>query len=167
MSSEPNQHPSPYSRPSGGPPNQFSIDASPASEAALQQSGAQTGAVAPDSSTGRAGGRLWAPSPPMDLIENSDELWVFIDLPGFQPDEIQLEGDARTLHVSASRPSEVEEGRNVLAHERTVQVERTIQLPVTVDIEGIDAVFEDGVCKMTIPKAANERYRDIEIRTAE
>ena len=167
MSSEPTRHPSPYSQPTGAITNQFPIDASSMSEAAQQQSDAQAAAVASDPAAGGAAGRPWVPSPAVDVIENSDELWVFLDLPGFQPDEIQLEGDARTLHVSASRPSEVEEGRNVLTHERTVQVERTIQLPVTVDIDEIDAVFEDGVCKMTIPKAANERYRDIEIRTAE
>ena len=137
------------------------------SGAVQQHSEGRTATIAPALATESAGGQPWVPSPAIDLIENTDELWVYLDLPGFQPDEIQLEGDARPLHVSASRPSEVEEGRNVLRHERTVQVDRTIQLPVTVDIEEIDAIYEHGVCKLTIPKAANERYRDIEIRTGE
>jgi HSP20 family protein len=167
MTSDPTRHPSPYSQPSGELASQFSIDASPSSDPAGQQPEAQIAAVAPDPAAGYAGGQVWVPSPAIDVIENSDEIWVFLDLPGFQPDEVQLEGDARTLHVSASRPSKVEEGRQVLTHERTVQIDRTIQLPVTVDIEEAEAIFERGVCKLTIPKAANERYRDIEIRTAE
>lgn len=165
MSSEPNRRQSPYSQPSGELTTR--IDASSTPEAAQPQSSTQAATVAPEPAPSYAGGQPWVPSPAMDLIENSDELWVFLDLPGFQADEIQLEGDARTLHVSASRPSKIEEGRNILTHERTVQVERTIQLPVAVDIEKSDATFEHGVCKMTIPKAANERYRDIELQTAE
>jgi hypothetical protein len=36
-----------------------------------------------------------------------------------------------------------------------------------VDIKETDATSERGVCEMTIPKAANERYRDIETRAEE
>jgi len=107
------------------------------------------------------------PTPAIDLIENTDELWVFIDLPGYQPEEINLRADARTLHVRASRPSEIEEGRNVLSHERMTEVERSIPLPVTIDIENVDVIYEHGVCKMTAPKAANEQYHSIDIRTPE
>ncbi|WP_336023492.1 Hsp20/alpha crystallin family protein [Halobellus salinisoli] len=106
-----------------------------------------------------------APTPSIDLIENTDEIWVFIDLPGFKPEEIQLEGDPRTLHVSATRPSEIEDGRNVLINERTVQIDRVIQFPTDVEMDEIDAVFDDGVCKITVPKAASERYREIDIRS--
>ncbi len=111
------------------------------------------------------GGLPMAPTPSIDLIENTDEIWVFIDLPGFKPEEIQLEGDPRTLHVSATRPSEIEDGRNVLINERTVQIDRVIQFPTDVEMDEIDAVFDDGVCKITVPKAASERYREIDIRS--
>jgi len=30
-------------------------------------------------------------------------------------------------------------------------------------MDQIEAVFEDGVCKITVPKQASERYREIEI----
>jgi HSP20 family protein len=140
---------------------------SPVSKGAQYASGAPNGSGTAGSGNGGSGSVPWTPTPAIDLIENTDELWVFIDLPGFKPDEIHVQGDARTLRVRASRPSETEEGRNVLAHERATEVERTVQLPFTVDVEKIDAIFEHGVCKLTVPKAANERYRDIDIRTAE
>lgn len=158
MSSEYNRQPSPYAQQgdtgTGGPaaPTTSTAEGAPQSPA--------LGAT-----TTPAGAVPRVPNPSIDLIENTDELWLFIDLPGFQPKEIQLEGDARTIHVSASRPSEIENGRNVLKNERSFQVERTIQLPVAVDVEEVEATFEQGVCKLTIPKAASERYRDIEIRS--
>jgi len=169
MSSDPNRQQSPYAQ--QGDTTADQAQAGAAAPPASTQSGALTSQGASTGSLLGAGAHAEAvpqiPSPAIDLIENSDELWLFIDLPGFQPEEVQLEGDARTVHVSASRPSEIEDGRNILQHERTVQVDRTIQLPVAVDIDEVDAIFEQGVCKMTIPKAASERYRDIDLRTAE
>jgi HSP20 family molecular chaperone IbpA len=31
--------------------------------------------------------------PPMDIVDNSDELWVYVEAPGFQPEEIRVRGD--------------------------------------------------------------------------
>ncbi|RLM54017.1 Hsp20/alpha crystallin family protein [Halobellus sp. Atlit-31R] len=162
MSSEPNRQQPPYTQPAGWPATQ--VPTQTPFQTVEQQPG-QPVATAQAAQAGQLAGPPLVPRPAVDLIENNDEIWVFIDLPGFKPEEIQLEGDARTIHVKATRPSDVEDGRRVLMHERTVQVERTIQLPTDVDLEQVDALFEDGVCKIKIPKAASERFRNIDIRT--
>jgi HSP20 family protein len=102
--------------------------------------------------------------PPVDIIDNSDELWVYVEAPGFQPEEIHVRGDETTLLVSAERPGEVEEGRNVVVHERAKQLERTIQLPAPVDVSGAELTYEDGVCKVMLPKAASERFTELTFR---
>jgi len=159
MSSEPHGSQTPYAHTSGWPPEQVSSQPlqSPAQESMVPPSGLES----PPTPAG--GGLPMSPTPSIDLIENTDEIWVYIDLPGFKPEEIQLEGDPRTLHISATRPSELENGRNVLVNERIQQVDRVISLPTDVDMDQIEAVFEDGVCKITVPKQASERYREIEI----
>lgn len=103
----------------------------------------------------------WTPA--IDVVDNSDELWVFVDVPGFTEDELRIRGDESTLLISAERIAEVEEGRNVLVHERPSRVERTIQLPAAVSVDEAAVTYEAGVCKITLPKAATERYTDIEI----
>lgn len=100
--------------------------------------------------------------PAVDVVDNSAELWVFVDLPGFTEDEIDVRGDQRSLVISADRPAEVEEGRRIVLQERPAHVERTIPLPAPVEVRDASASFEDGVCKVTLPKAATERYERIE-----
>lgn len=102
--------------------------------------------------------------PPMDIVDNSDELWVYVEAPGFQPEEIRVRGDETTLLVSAERPTETEEGRKVVVQERAQQLERTIQLPAPVDIAGAELTYEDGVCKVMLPKAAAERFTELTFR---
>jgi HSP20 family protein len=100
----------------------------------------------------------------MDIVDNSDELWVYVEAPGFQPEEIRVRGDETTLLVSAERPTETEEGRKVVVQERAQQLERTIQLPAPVDIAGAELTYEDGVCKVMLPKAAAERFTELTFR---
>lgn len=103
--------------------------------------------------------------PAMDVVDNSEELWVFLEIPGFQKDEIQVRGDERTLVVTADRPGELEEGRRVVVRERPRHIERTIQLPAPVDMDSADLFYEDGVCKVVAPKMAAERFTELEFRS--
>jgi HSP20 family protein len=114
-----------------------------------------------------AGVQLSAPTgyPPIDIVDNAVEIWVYVDLPGFQTDEIQVHGDSTTLVLSAERPSEIEEGRNVIVNERATRTERTIQLPTQVDISNAEMRYEDGVCKVVLPKVESERFTRIEFNS--
>lgn len=103
-----------------------------------------------------------AQGPPVDIVSNAMDLWVFVDLPGFQPEEINVRGDETTLMITAERPDELEEGRQVLVKERSEHLERTIQLPATVDISEADLHYEDGVCKIILPKASSDQYIELE-----
>ena len=102
--------------------------------------------------------------PAIDILDNTDEIWVFVDIPGFKKDETQIRGDETTLVISGERFSALEEGRSVYLQERPVRVDRTIVLPGPVDIEHSEATFEDGVCKITLPKLNRDRYTTIDIR---
>ena len=100
-------------------------------------------------------------APAVDVVDNTTEIWAFVDLPGFTEEEIDVRGDQHSLVISADRPAEVEAGRRVVLHERATHVERTIQLPAPVDVGDAVATFEDGVCKVTLPKVAAGRYEEI------
>lgn len=102
-----------------------------------------------------------APSPAVDIFDNEDDIWVFIDLPGFKQDEIRVRSDQNSLVLSADRPTEMEENRHAVLNERTTHVERTIPLPVSVRTSAAQATFEDGVCKVKLPKAITDQYEDI------
>lgn len=105
-----------------------------------------------------------ATSTPIDIIDNQDELWVYADLAGFTAEEIQLRGDETQLMFIAERFTELEEDRSWIVQERPSRIQRTIHLPVPVDMAGAEAVLEDGVCKVTLPKAIADEYQEIEVR---
>jgi len=130
----------------------------PGFEQQTQQSEWEYGSGAPSYQT--MGGPPQRPL--IDVVDNTMNLWVFVDLPGFQIDEIHVRGDETTLMISADRPAEIEEGRNVVVQERPQHIERTVQLPTTVDVSEADLSYEDGVCKIMLPKAASERFTELE-----
>ena len=100
--------------------------------------------------------------PAVDIIENEGHLLVFVDLPGFTEEEISIRADENTVVLRADRTGEFEEGRRMLLNERTTHVERTIPLPLPVQMNGSRAVFENGVCKIVLPRASTDRYKKIE-----
>ena len=104
-------------------------------------------------------------TPLADVVDNEDELWVYLDLPGFDQDELQVRGDERTIVVNARRFGDVEEGRQFLVNERPTRFERTISLPTSVDVDEANVSYERGVCKITLPKEAAEQYQEIHFET--
>ena len=110
-------------------------------------------------------GAVPAAQPPLDVVDNGGELWVYADLPGFNPEQISVSGDGTTLLITAERPAKVEEGRAVLVNERSTRAERTVQLPAEVDVTGADMRYERGVCHIVLPKAESERFTPIEFES--
>jgi len=104
--------------------------------------------------------------PSVDIVDNDADLWVFVDLPGFAEDEIEVVGDQQSLVVTADRPAGVEEGRRVVVLERPNRVERLIPLPTPVDVSEAVATFENGSCKVSLPKQASEHYTTIDIESS-
>ena len=91
------------------------------------------------------------------------------DLPGFKQDDIHLELDGDTLTVSAERHSDWEDeekkGGFVRCERSFGQYSRSFDVS-GVDTSKIEASYEDGVLKLTLPKKQETvpASRRIEIR---
>jgi Molecular chaperone (small heat shock protein) len=102
--------------------------------------------------------------PAVDLEEKDGNYVVTVDLPGMKKDEIKIDLADNVLSISGekTRKHEAEGGRY---SERSYgKFMRTFTLPNTVDSEKINAQFEDGVLKVTLPKAEQARTRAIKIQ---
>lgn len=96
----------------------------------------------------------------IDVRDREETFVVDVDVPGFEDDEIEIElRDDEILHVEAERDREYEvEDQEFVRKERTHRaVSRTVTLPGKVVAEDVTATVEDGVLKITLPKAAPER----------
>ena len=93
--------------------------------------------------------------PPIDIIEDANDLVVTIDLPGFAKRDIKLRIAGNVLSVSAKR-EEMENVGTVYSRHRPIQIDKKIPLPISVgddDDEQIrgTAIYQDGVVTLRIP----------------
>lgn len=102
---------------------------------------------------------------PMDAYRAGDEFVVHFDLPGVDPDGIELDVERNVLTVKAERRP-VERGDNVEMQvaERPLGVfSRQLFLGDALDAERIDAHYEHGVLTLRIPIAEKAKPRKIAI----
>ena len=93
--------------------------------------------------------------PPIDIMEDANDLVVTIDLPGFAKRDIKLRIAGNILSVSAKR-EDVENVGTVYSRHRPIQIDKKIPLPISVgddDDEQIrgTAIYQDGVVTLRIP----------------
>ena len=92
--------------------------------------------------------------PPVDMVEDANDLVVMIDLPGFAKKDIKLRIVKNVLSISAKR-EEAENIGTVYYKHRPIQVDKKIPLPIPVsdDDELIagTAKYQDGVVTLKIP----------------
>ncbi|MET9154574.1 Hsp20/alpha crystallin family protein [Streptomyces griseoflavus] len=101
---------------------------------------------------------------PMDAYRAGDDFVVHFDLPGIDPESIELDVERNVLNVRAERRSPAPEGAEPVVAERpTGTFTRQLFLGETLDTERIDASYESGVLTLRIPVAEQAKPRRIHI----
>jgi HSP20 family protein len=111
------------------------------------------------------GGRGGSPrSFPMDAYRRGDKFFVHLDLPGVNPDSIELTSEQNVLTVRAERRWDPQEGDELIVSERPQGVfSRQLFLSETLDADAIEAGYDQGVLTLEIPIADQAKPRRIEI----
>jgi|SRR5690242_17337752 len=100
---------------------------------------------------------------PMDAWQDGEQFIVEFDLPGVQPDSLDLDVERNVLTVRAQRP-DVDADREMVTAERPRGVfSRQLFLGDNLDADKIEASYSDGVLRLTIPVAEKAKPRRIEI----
>ncbi len=101
-----------------------------------------------------------------DIYEKDGAYHLELDVPGFKKDEIKVECDNGTLTITAEKNENKEEKENkkYIKRERIYgKYSRSFYLG-DVDSENIEAGFQDGILKITVPKVEekdNKKYIEI------
>jgi HSP20 family protein len=104
---------------------------------------------------------------PMDGLRRADEVVLRFDLPGIDPDSIQVTVDRGVLSVSAKREEKYAENERLFIRERTVgSLSRRVYLPDHLDADAIEAAYNNGVLEVRIPVIEKAKPRKIEIQRA-
>ena len=104
---------------------------------------------------------------PLDLVREDDHWELKCDLPGVDPDSIDISVEDRVLTIRAKRSSVSEKKTSDwLIQERATGVfARQLTLGHNVDIEHIDADYHDGVLTLKLPVAEAAKPRKITVAT--
>jgi HSP20 family molecular chaperone IbpA len=104
--------------------------------------------------------------PATDIIETKDALVMMLDMPGAEPESLDVALDRQELRVSARCTPSAPEGYTLIhAEYRDGNYERVFSVSERIDEERIDAVFKDGVLRLTLPKASPPAKK-IEVKAA-
>jgi HSP20 family protein len=105
---------------------------------------------------------------PTDVSEDADGIQIAMELPGVQPDDVRLSLENNILTIRGEKKHQTDQkDERVHRIERTYGTfERTFVLPSTVDPEGIEARYDNGVLLVTIPKAERAKPREIRVKSS-
>jgi HSP20 family protein len=104
--------------------------------------------------------------PAVDVTENESESVIVVELPGVKKEDIKISVENGWLILSGERKStDTQEITRVLHREIEYRpFSRSIKLPHPVDANKISAQLENGLLKISLPKAEEVRPRTIEIK---
>lgn len=104
---------------------------------------------------------------PMDAVRREDDVVLRFDLPGMDPDSIDVTLDRDTLTVSARREESYGDGERAFVRERMMGTfTRRVQLGEHLDVDAIEAAYDNGVLAIRIPVKEAAKPRQIKIARA-
>ena len=96
-----------------------------------------------------------------DVRELDDGYEVAVDLPGFKKDEVKVDLKDGYLTISASKGldknEEDKKGHYIRQERYAGQCSRSFYVGENVQPKDVHATFEDGILKLTLPKAAQQK----------
>src|SRR4051812_16187684 len=100
---------------------------------------------------------------PMDAWRDGDSFYVEFDLPGVNPDSIDLDVERNVVTVKAERPTRASDADLIAAERPRGVFSRQLVLGDSLDTEHIRASYEAGVLRLAIPVAERAKPRKISI----
>ncbi|CAH0444743.1 Hsp20/alpha crystallin family protein [Ralstonia syzygii] len=103
----------------------------------------------------------------VDVTESDTAYSVVAEIPGAKKDDIEVTVDRGTVMIAAKveRTSEQKEGARVLRSERySGAMQRMFTLDASIDESKVDATYENGLLRVTLPKKEASPQQRVPIR---
>jgi HSP20 family protein len=102
--------------------------------------------------------------PPLELVDENDNVTITAELPGVNKDEVELTVLGDTLTIVGEKKLPTEDGVEYIRHERPHgKFHRLVDLPYSVAQDKIKASYKDGILTITLPKAEEAKPRQIAV----
>ncbi|MCW2852500.1 MAG: Hsp20 family protein [Nocardioides sp.] len=100
---------------------------------------------------------------PMDAWREGERFVIEFDLPGVSPDTIDLDVERNVLTVRAERMARNGDWEPLAAERPRGAFSRQLVLGDNLDLERIEASYDDGVLRLTVPVAEKAKPRKIQL----
>ena len=98
--------------------------------------------------------RVWD----FDLREDDKEITVRAEIPGFEPNEVDVQLNNDNLNIKAEKQQKTE------GEEQYRSFFRSVTLPSNVDADKAQATFRNGVLELHLPKTEQAKAKSIRIQ---
>lgn len=103
---------------------------------------------------------------PMDAWREGDHFVIELDVPGVNRESIDLDVERNVLTVRAERVARNGDWERLASERPTGVFSRQLVLGDNLDLDRIEATYDDGVLRLVVPVAEKAKPRKIEIGTS-
>jgi HSP20 family protein len=103
----------------------------------------------------------------LDVDETPEHFIVTTDLPGVNPDHINVTVQDDLLSITAEVPEhtvEHKEAHSLVRERRYGRFSRSIRLPQAIDSSKVEADYKNGTLKLTLPKTEDSKVKVIPVK---
>ena len=106
----------------------------------------------------------WSPS--VDISETKDKLVIKAELPGLDAKDVNvsISGDLLTIKGEKKKEEEEKDEHHHYMERYYGSFQRSFQLPINVKTDKIEATFDKGILKVTLPKTEEAKKKEIEVK---
>ena len=105
---------------------------------------------------------------PLDVVRHDGDVTLRFDVPGSDPDSIEVTVDRGVLTVSVKRQEERTENDKFFVRERSMGTfTRRLRLSEKLNADAVEATYTNGVLQVRIPVLEQAKPRKVEVRQGE
>lgn len=103
--------------------------------------------------------------PAAELEETEDTIHLKLEIPGMEAKDLDVQVTAESVSISGERKSETRtEDRGMTRSEfRYGKFQRVIPLPARINNQNVQAEYKDGILRLTLPKAEEEKHKVVKV----
>jgi HSP20 family protein len=101
---------------------------------------------------------------PIDAYTTENEIVVIASIPGANPEEVEITIEGDSLTIRGEIPQRLDNVRYIFTERFHGAFTRTLQLNVPVDVENVEATFENGLLTLHLPKAEEAKPKVIKVK---
>ena len=109
-----------------------------------------------------------ASAPALDVVRHEGDVTLKLDVPGIDPEQLEVSVDRGILTISGKREEERTENDKFFVRERTMGTfTRRLRLSENLNADAVEASYDNGVLEVRIPVTEQAKPRKVEVRQPE